>query len=76
MRISMHPDQFVLINSPSEDIQERSVAELQYHCDFLDALGLDSTHKIQIHVGGVYGDKESAIKRFVERYKDLSPSIK
>lgn len=76
MRISMHPDHFVLINSPNEDIQEKSVAELKYHCDFLDALGLDSSHKIQIHVGGVYGDKPTATQRFIDRYKQLSAQVK
>lgn len=83
----MHPDQFVLINSPKQDVQvfyynfisqvkDRSVAELEYHCNLLDALKLDHTHKVQIHVGGVYNDKEGAIKRFIERYKLLSSRIR
>ncbi|MBL8014501.1 MAG: UV DNA damage repair endonuclease UvsE [Candidatus Omnitrophica bacterium] len=66
MRISMHPDQFVVINSPDAAIVERSVAELKYHADFLDALGLDSAAKIQIHVGGVYGNKTAAIASFIQ----------
>ena len=32
IRISMHADQFVLINLPKEQIVERSVRELTYHC--------------------------------------------
>lgn len=76
MRMSMHPDQFVLINSPTEDIFQRSVAELEYHARVLDAFGLDQTHKMQIHVGGVYGDKEASIQRFIERYALLSPEVK
>jgi UV DNA damage endonuclease len=75
MRISMHPDQFVLINSPSEDIFTRSVAELLYHATVLELLELDSTHKMQIHVGGAYGDKETSIKRFITRYKTLPKKI-
>ncbi len=76
MRISMHPDQFVLINALDEGIVQRSVAELDYHAKVLDALGLDPSAKMQIHVGGVYGDKEAAIGRFVERYGNLPARIK
>ena len=36
MRISMHPDQFTLINSIKEDIFERSKNELKYHAQILD----------------------------------------
>jgi UV DNA damage endonuclease len=49
-RISVHPDQFTLINSLSNDIFERSKRELQYHADLLDCLNLDFSAKIQIHV--------------------------
>lgn len=76
IRISMHPDQFILLNAEKKDIIENSIKELDYHARFLDAMGLDKTAKIQIHVGGVYGNKEESIKRFIQTYKKLPENIK
>lgn len=76
IRISMHPDQFTLINAKDNEIIKRSIRELKYHCQILDALQLDMTAKVQIHVGGVYGDKEESIKRFVKNFKKLPINIK
>jgi len=76
MRVSMHPDQFVVINSPKADVVKRSVAELVYHARVLDSLGLDSTAKIQLHLGGVYGDKPAALERFAKAYKKLPAAVK
>lgn len=76
VRISMHPDQFTLLNSPDGHIVERSVLELAYHAEVLDRMNLDTTAKIQIHVGGVYGEREQALNRFVQRYAHLPLSVK
>lgn len=73
MRISMHPDQFVVLNSPNEQTVKNSVAELLYQATVLDLMGLDTTAKLQIHGGGAYGDKPSAIQRFAEVYHSLLP---
>ena len=75
MRISMHPDQFILLNAKDPDILCRSVAELTYHAEVLDLLGLDMTAKIQLHVGGVYGDREESICRFIDEYLRLDEPI-
>jgi UV DNA damage endonuclease len=72
----MHPDQFVLLNSPDEGVVDRSIRELAYQVSILDLMGLDRTAKIQIHVGGVYGDKAASIDRFVENYADLDIRIR
>jgi UV DNA damage endonuclease len=75
MRISMHPDQFTLINSIKDEIFERSKNELKYHAQILDLMKLDTSNKVQIHVGGVYGDKKTSMERFVSRFNDLDDSI-
>jgi len=68
MRVAMHPDQFVILNSKNKDIVENSIRELQYHCELLDSMNLPYNAKIQIHGGGVYGDKEKAKKNFVYNF--------
>ena len=76
IRISMHPDPFTLINSQDEAIFERSHRELLYHAQVLDAMQLDRTAKIQIHVGGVYGDRVASLRRFIERFGRLDPAVR
>ena len=72
----MHPDQFTLINSVDERVFETSVRELIYHATTLDSMGLDCSAKIQIHLGGVYGDKRKSMHRFVQRFHHLPERIK
>jgi UV DNA damage endonuclease len=69
--VSMHPDQFVILNSKSEDIVKNSIRELQFQCILLDSMKLPSSAKLQIHGGGVYGDKEKAKKDFSNNFKKL-----
>ncbi|MCC2547653.1 UV DNA damage repair endonuclease UvsE [Hymenobacter sp. BT175] len=76
LRISFHPDQFVVLNSPSADIVQRSVAELVYQGSMLDLMELDSTAKLQIHAGGLYGDREVALERFIATYHTLPEAVK
>ena len=76
IRISMHPDQFTLINSVDNRVFENSLKELTYHAQVLDSMELDTSAKIQIHVGGVYGNKEKSMKRLIERFEKLDEIIK
>ncbi len=76
MRVSMHPGQYTVINSVREDVAEKSIHDLIYHCRFLDSLGCDSSAKIILHIGGVYDDKSKSIDRFVKNYQSLNQNIK
>jgi UV DNA damage endonuclease len=75
-RISMHPDQFVLINAPDKGVLQRSIDDLVYQVQVLDLMGLDNSAKVQVHVGGVYGDKPAGIDRFVKQYDLLDAVIR
>jgi UV DNA damage endonuclease len=62
--------------SHPKKIVERCIAELEYHGKLMDAMGLDPSAKIQLHVGGVYGDKSQASSRFISNYERLPTAIK
>jgi UV DNA damage endonuclease len=76
MRISMHPDQFVILNSKNEKIIENSVRELQYHSKVLESMNLPHNAKIQIHIGGVYEDKRISKERFIKTFMKLEENLK
>jgi UV DNA damage endonuclease len=76
IRLSMHPDQFVVINSQKADVIKRSVAELIYHARVLDHLEAGPSARIQIHVGGAYGNKPKAIEKFLTEFKRLPKPVK
>lgn len=64
--LSMHQDQFCVINSLKEEVVLNSVKILKYHLMLAELLDIDS---LNIHVGGVFGDKESSKDRFVTNMK-------
>lgn len=76
IRVSMHPGQYTVLNSPREEVVTRAIDDLKYHTLFLNSLGTSTKSKIVLHIGGVYGDKEIAINRFIENYNLLDLSIK
>lgn len=75
VRLSMHPGQYTVLNSPDKAVVERAVEDLRYHARLLDAMGLGKEHKIVLHIGGTYGDKTSALKRFIQQYRCLDENI-
>ncbi|MFD2923377.1 UV DNA damage repair endonuclease UvsE [Halobacillus naozhouensis] len=76
MRTSFHPNQFTLFTSDKEHVTTNAVKDMEYHYNLLEAMGLENESHINLHVGGAYGDKPSAIKRFHENLKQLPPRIK
>ncbi len=76
IRVSMHPGQYTVINTPKEDILYKSIKDIEYHCKFLDSLNIDYKNKIILHIGGVYGDKKLAKENFLKGFNKLSDSSK
>lgn len=74
-RITMHPSQYNVVATPQENIFENTMVDLQMHSDILDMMELDANSIMVVHGGGVYGDKEKTIERWIENFKRLSVSI-
>lgn len=76
MRVSMHPGQYTVLNSTNSSVVERAIQDLNYHGKVLDALGLNSEHKLVLHLGGVYGNKSQAKRRFLSHYNHLNTAVR
>lgn len=72
-RLSIHPGQHSPLNTINDKVLSNTYLDFEYHARLLDLMG---GNDMITHVGGVYGDKEAAKKRFAERYLGLSDSIK
>ncbi len=69
LRITFHPDQFVVLNSPKPDVVAPSIQEIEYQTEVAQWIGADV---INIHAGGAYGDKAAALERFAKALARLS----
>lgn len=75
-RVTFHPGQFCVIGAHDEDIFQKTVKDLQMHADLLDAMGVDKDGILCIHGGGVYGDKEKTMKRWIKNFHTLPENVK
>jgi len=73
IRLSFHPDQFVVLSSPHSAVVANSIRELEYQAGLAEAVGADL---INIHAGGVYGDKPAALQRFCRVFPGLSAAVR
>jgi len=71
LRLSFHPSQYVVLNAADEAIADRSAADIATKAQMLEAMGLGAEAVVVVHPGGVYGDRKSAMERFVARYEGL-----
>ena len=77
MRITCHPGPFNVLTSPHEHVVDNCIVDLSIHGEVFDLMGLSRTpfNKINIHIGGVYGDKISAMERFCTNFERLPESV-
>jgi len=70
IRTGFHPDQFVVLNSPDANIVDRSIADIESQAEIAEWTNADT---VNIHGGGGYGDKPTALERFRRNLDRLSP---
>jgi UV DNA damage endonuclease len=77
-RLTFHPGPFNVLCSPKKDVVDKTIKELNKHSEIMDMMGLSASpyNKINIHVGGVYGDKESALERWCDNFNLLNANTK
>ncbi|MDQ2841673.1 MAG: UV DNA damage repair endonuclease UvsE [Acidobacteriota bacterium] len=76
LRLSFHPSQFIVLNSPDAALRERSIWDLRNQAEILDRMELGSEAVIVIHAGGVYGDVASGIERWCETWDSLPERVR
>ena len=77
-RLTMHPGPYHCLASPSSTVVERTIKGLNKHAEQFDMMGFEPSNynKINIHIGGAYGDKESTLVRFCKNFELLGESTK
>ncbi|PHK96198.1 UV damage repair endonuclease UvsE [Pseudoroseomonas rhizosphaerae] len=73
IRLSFHPSQFVVLNSPDPALVEKSIWDLSSQAEMLDRMELGPEAVMVIHVGGTYGDRGAANARWVECWNTRLP---
>jgi len=76
IRLSSHPGPFNKLAGEGATL-ENTIRDLEIHSRIFDLMGLPPSHwnKINIHVGGAYGNKEATLKRFAQNFKLLSSNL-
>ena len=73
VRLSFHPDQFVVLNSERADVVDAAVRELEYQGALAELVGADV---LCVHVGGVTGGVDAATERFERGLERVSARVR
>jgi UV DNA damage endonuclease len=76
-RLSFHPGQFNVLTSPRPHVVKNCVKDLTIHGEIFDIMNMPRTpeSKINIHIGGAYGDRHSATDRWCKNFELLPESV-
>ena len=76
IRLSLHPSQYVLLSALDDAINRKGIADLDAQAELLDAMEQGPEAVVVLHLGGAYGDKDAAIRRFIDNVPRLSESAR
>ena len=76
LRLSFHPSQFIVLNSPDETLVAKSIADLTAQGEMLDRMQLDDEAVLVTHVGGVYGDTYASRERWARTWETLPDALR
>jgi UV DNA damage endonuclease len=76
LRLSFHPSQFVVLNSPDAELVRKSVWDLSAQAEMLDLMELGPEAVVVIHVGGTYGDRRESSARWARNWKTLPEHVR
>ncbi|WP_265500564.1 UV DNA damage repair endonuclease UvsE [Paracoccus beibuensis] len=76
IRLSFHPSQYVLLNSPDPELTKKSIWDLSSQAEMLDRMELGPEAVMVTHVGGVYGDREESRARWIEGYQQCPEHVR
>lgn len=71
LRLSFHPSQYVILNSPDEGLVAKSTLDLNAEAELLERMGLGPEAVVVVHVGGTYEGHKPARERFARRFDQL-----
>jgi UV DNA damage endonuclease len=73
IRLSLHPDQFVVLNSVRPEVVTSAVGELEWQAQIATAVGADV---ICLHGGSTAGGWDAAVDRLIAGVERLSPAVR
>ncbi|MBJ3784412.1 UV DNA damage repair endonuclease UvsE [Devosia sediminis] len=76
LRLSFHPSQFIVLNSPDPDLVRKSIWDLTSQAEMLDLMELGPEAVLVVHVGGVYDDRLAARQRWVDTWPTLPEPVR
>ena len=77
-RLTFHCSHFAVLGSPKPSVRFNSRKEVESLSNFFDLIGNRPSqwNKINLHIGGSYGNKNKAIEDWIKSWEKLSDSVK